>query len=481
MKYISIILLFFSLTFFSCDDLLKEDVYGSITTENFWQTEDDATAAIKAAYSETRGGWQGLSLWQFIVEDLGTDVGTGGYSSTYDYSSYTDWSSTNPDFPGWGIWPAFWQSISYANLVLDNVPSMDIDEDVINRIVGEAHGIRAMVYFHLVNWFGGVPAVVTTNDSRLEIPRETTDSIYNLIIDDLQIAIEFLPTKSELIAMDELDYGRLSKQAAQSLLAKTYLQTGNYKESAELSQAVINSGDYSLEPDYLNIFSLSNEGYDNTEVIWTLPFIAGTSPEVEGLVLQVYIYRADENSDYDEYYDWSGDIRSTSDFYNSFDEDDLRREGLFLSSDGTTDPIMLLKYPPDPATDGQFSGNDYPFIRLADVILMYAEALAQQNDLDGAVTQINKVRSRAGLENIDEGNFTQESLLAHILKERRWELYFEGHAKQDMIRLDREGMLEHIKSLSEDWEQYTAERYLLLPLPSGALAANPALEQNDGF
>jgi hypothetical protein len=78
-------------------------------------------------------------------------------------------------------------------------------------------------------------------------------------------------------------------------------------------------------------------------------------------------------------------------------------------------------------------------------------------------------------------NFTSVSLLNHIHQERRWELYFEGHAKRDMIRMDYNNLLEYIKSQSSDWEEVGPERYLLLPLPSSAIASNPGLIQNPGF
>jgi hypothetical protein len=112
---------------------------------------------------------------------------------------------------------------------------------------------------------------------------------------------------------------------------------------------------------------------------------------------------------------------------------------------------------------------------------MRAEALANLNNLEGAVNEINKVRNRAGLSDLNAVNFTPTSLLSHIYMERKWELYFEGHAKRDMIRMDYEGMLDYIKSVSEDWETFTAERYLLLPIPANALASNPGLYQNPGF
>ncbi len=482
MKNILHILLFaFSVLLFSCEDLLNEEAEGLISSTDYWQTEDDAVSAIKAAYASAKGGWEGMSFWQFVVEDLGTDIGVGGYFATTSYSGYTGWSSTTPDFIQWGIWTPFWLTINYANNVLDNVPDMDIDEDVKNRILGEAYALRAMIYFNMVNWYGGMPIVITLKETPLEIPRQSVDSNYALIESDLLEAISLLPTKTELVEMGETEYGRVSKYAAQSLLARTYLQQGKWEECLDAAAVVINSGEYNLEENYTDIFSLDNEGFDNDEVIWVLPFVAGTSPEVPGMILQVYLWRASENADYSEYYDWSGDIRVSSDFYSSFDKNDQRRDGLMISSDGDTDPIMLTKYPADPSTDGQYSGTDYPLVRLADVILMKAEAHAKLGQLSASVKEINKVRDRAGISALDSANFDQESLLAQIYKERRWELYFEGHAKRDMIRLNYSGMIDHIKSESSDWELYTAERYLLLPIPASALAANPGLDQNDGF
>lgn len=466
---------------FGCENALEEKNYGQIANSDFWNTEADAVAAIKAAYASTRGEWEGFTLWQFVVEDMGSDIATGGYFATYDYSAYTGWSATTPDFIEWGIWPAFWESINYSNTVLDYVPGMDINEQVKNRIIGEAHALRAMVYFYLVNWFGGMAEVTTTQLTPMEIPRQTVEQNYQLIENDLTTAIGLLPLKSELVAMGETDYGRLTKGAAQALLARAYLQQGKWQECADASQAVMNSNEYSLEPDYKAIFALSNEGFINKEVIWVMPFIAGTSPVIDAVVLQVYLWRAPENTDYAKYYDWNGDIRVTTDFYNSFESSDLRRKLLLSSTDPTIDPIMMLKFPADPATDGYNSGTDYPLIRLADVILMRAEALANLNNLEGAVNEINKVRNRAGLSDLDAANFTKTSLLSHIYMERKWELYFEGHAKRDMIRMDYEGMLDYIKSVSEDWETFTAERYLLLPIPANALASNPGLYQNSGF
>lgn len=468
-------------TSFGCEDALIEKNYGQIADSDFWNTEQDAVTAIKAAYASARGGWEGLSFWQYCVEDMGTNIATGGYFATFDYSSYTGWSGTTPDFVDWGIWPSFWETINYANTVLDRVPDMDIDEEVKDRVTGEAHAIRAMIYFYLVNWFGGMPEVTTAEETPTEIPRESVESNYTLIENDLKAAVDLLPEKSELVTMGELDYGRVSKGAARALLARVYQQQKKWPECAAAALEVIGSGEYSLETDYMSIFSLGNEGFANQEVIWVLPFIAGTSPVVDANVLLVYLWRAPENSDYGIYYDWNGDIRVTTGFYNSFENGDKRRKGLLASSDGTEDPIMLLKYPPDPATEGFNSGTDYPLVRYADVLLTRAEALANLNDIPGAAVEVNKVRARAGLAAIDPANYNVQTMLSHIHNERRWELYFEGHAKRDMIRMNYDNLIEYIKSQSADWETVTAERYLLLPLPESALASNPALTQNPDF
>jgi tetratricopeptide (TPR) repeat protein len=480
-KIILILILSIS-SLYSCEKALDETIYGKIAESNYWNTEKDAVAAIKSAYASIRGGWNGLSFWQFVVEDMGTETSTGGYFATTSYSSYTGWSATTPDFNSWGLWTPFWSGINYANAVLDNVPGMNIEEDVKNRITGEAYAVRAMIYFHLVNWFGGMPEVKTTKTAPLTIPRQTVESNYALIESDLKKAIDLLPLKSSLVALAEADYGRVSKGAAQALLAKVYLQQKKWQECADACSEIINSAEYILEPDYMDIFSLENEGFSNKEVIWVLPFITGTSPVINSCVLQVYLFKAGEIKTYSNYYNWSGDIRLTKNFYDSFESKDLRKKGLYYSaSSSLADPVMLLKYPSDPASDGSQSGTDYPFIRYADVLLMHAEALANLSDLIGAATDINTVRRRAGLPNVDPLSFNKQTLLSHIYNERKWELYFEGHAKQDKIRMDYDNMINYIKSKSTDWQIFTAERYLLLPIPANAVASNPGLDQNPGF
>ena len=470
----------------SCsDDFLDEVSKGKLTDSNYWNTEQDALTGIRAAYHQAAGSWTGYSLWHIVIEDLGVDYGVGGWFAINAYTSYTGWSATTPDFIDWGIYPQFWNMIEKANTVLDKIPDMDISATTKNRIIGEAHGLRALGYFTLINWFGSQPEVTDANDLRFEIPRESLESNYKLIENDLLAAAAALPLKSELVAAGETEYGRLTKGAVQSLLVKVFLEQNKWKEAADTALEIIKSKEYELEADYLGSFSLNKEGFTNKEDIWSIPFVTGTSPEIPAQILQVYLYKANEINGYGQYFDWGGNIRATTDFYNSFEQGDLRRKGLFYSNDGAAsgikDPVMLIKHPADPSSEGVMSGNDYRFIRYADVILMRAEALNKLGDISGAIDEINKVRNRAQLSPLDASKFDSAKLHDQIFNERRWELYFEGHGKRDMKRMKPSMLIDHIESVSGDWKTTGAERYLLLPVPARAISSNPVMTQNPGF
>ena len=470
----------------SCsEDALEEISRGVVTDESFWTTQAEAEMGIRTVYYNAGASFTGAyGVWQYIVEDVGTDVGVGGWFASDQYSNYSNWSSTTPDFADWAVWRPMWDMIYSANKVLDEVPNINMDQTIKERILGEAHGLRALAYFTMLNWYGPMAEVITSNDFRTEIPRGTITSNYTLIEADLAEAIQFLPLKSELVDKGELEYGRLTKGAVQGLLVKSYIEQSKWSEAANLALEIINSGEYGLEAVYLDIFSLKNEGFLNREVLWPMAFVTpqDANPQ-QSQVLQVYLHKASEITSFANFNDW-GTIRATEVFYNSFELGDTRREGLFYSTNSAEsigDPIMLVKYPADPASEGSKNGNDYPFLRYADILLMRAEALNNMGNISGAIIEINKVRLRANLPSLNADGFTQSTLNEHILNERRWELYFEGHGKRDLKRMNVDRLLAYIKTVSSDWESKTAERYLLLPIPNSALLANPALVQNSGF
>jgi hypothetical protein len=468
------------------DDILEEVTKGVVSDGTFWTSKAEAEMGIRAAYYKAGASFNGAyGVWQYVIEDIGVDYGVGGWFASSQYSNYSDWSSTSPDFIDWGIWNYMWRMIYDTNRILDQVPSIDMDDSSKSRILGEAYGLRALGYFTMLNWFGPMAEVTSSLEARNQIPRGTRDTNFTLIEGDLLAAIEGLPTKSELITMGEAEYGRLSKGAVQGLLVKVYLEQGKWGEASNLALEIINSNEYQLEPNYLDIFSLANEGFVNKEVLWPLAFVTPIdSDPQQSQVLQVFLFKAPEITSFNHFNNWGGTIRATNDFYNSFEPGDARKEGLFYSAIGATyinDPVMLVKYPADPASAGIRNGNDYPFIRYADILLMRAEALNNMGNVSEAVVELNKVRLRAKLPALNAANFGENTLRDHILNERRWELYFEGHGKRDMKRMNVEKLIEYIKTVSSDWQTKGAERYLLLPIPVNARNSNPLLGQNPGF
>lgn len=485
LKYIAVFS--FSMIFVFCDrSLLDEVPKGVVSEEVFFNSNENAEIALRGAYYKVGSSFNGYGIWQYVIEDLGVDYGVGGWFDSFSYSNYSDWSATNPDFIDWGLWGNFWDLIFQNNRLLELVPAIQMDATSKDRILGEAYGLRAFAYFSLLNWFGPVAEITTASEKRFEIPRGTLASNFKLIETDLINAISLLPSKSALMTMGETEYGRLSKGAVQGLLVKVYLEQQKWSDAASLALEIIDSNEYTLESNYLDVFSMENEGYSNTEILWTVPFTTPSTAEPQqSQLLQVYLFKAPEITSYNHFNHWGGTIRIASEFYESFEQGDLRKNGLFYSNTaalyGIDNPVMLLKYPADKNATGSRNGNDFPFIRYADILLMRAEALNNLGNQSEAIVEVNKVRSRAGLAALDESLYGQEALAKHIVQERRWEFYFEGHGKRDLKRMQPEMLKDHIKSVSSDWETRGVENYFILPIPANAIIANPLLEQNPGF
>lgn len=478
-KRISTFVLLFILTMFtSCEDNLKETIYGTLGDKNFWKTEKDIQEGLNSAYGQLNTRFNGFSIWQFIIEDCCTDI-NASTSSYIDFSNYTGWSSTTPDAINWGIYKFFWSQISYLNKTIDMIPGADINEEKKVAYISEARALRAFIYFTLVQWFNNIPLVTSSKEISYSIPQESSETIYKFIEDELIAASAVLPTNEEYIAQGMKDYARMSRGAAKSLLARTYLVQKKYAECRDICYQLIEkqdeNGKYALMNNYKSMFSTN--GYDNTEFIWTL---AGDGVN-NGMMLQVYLFKPwahPEKSFENVYLEWNGDISLTYNFYQSFPSNDKRLECLYYDADSNADRVMLTKYPAK-SPDKQFSASDFPVIRYADVLLMYAESLLYaDNDVKGTVKWLNVVRKRAGAAFHDPNVETSTTLKTKIYNERRWELFFEGCGKRDMLRFGT--LLNHILNKSKD-AGGKPERYYFLPFPATALTSNPALKQNDGY
>lgn len=478
-RYINIIIILSGILFTSSCDL-KETIYGTISDGSFWQTEKDIREGLNGAYGNLLEDYHGFSIWQYIIEDACTDysAATSGYAEFYTYSG---WSGTYPAAIDWGIYKYFWNQISYINKTLDNIPTADMSDEAKARYTGECRALRAFIYFTLVQWFKDIPLITSSTDDRYEIKQETPETIYSFIEQELTECQDGMLTKDELQSAGEKAYVHMTKAAAQALLARVYLVQKKYDECKAACEALINNpdvyGTYSLMEDYKAVFR--TKGYTNPETVWVLP--------ADGIynicLFQTYMWNLWDvegstvvrDKSYDIYVGW-GNLSVTADFYNTFDDVDLRKKTLGYDPLCDETRAMIMKYPAE-STNGEESSTDYPVIRWADILLMYAESLllGSTADLSSAIDQANIVRARAEAPLYNIADYTNETFTMELYRERRRELFFEGCGKRDMIRFGT--LTDYIKSVSSDAGS-NPERYFYLPIPTSALTANPVLKQN---
>lgn len=348
-------------------------------------------------------------------------------------------------------WKGLIVSITHNNNAINN------SEDG-TSINGEAKFLRAFANFTLVQAFGGVPIFTASEVSPLDIEaveRNTADEVYAFVIEDLQAAIASLPeTNTD---------GRPSTYAAQALLAKVYMAQGNTVAAEPLLENVINNSGASLLTEFADIFSNDNEL--NSEIIFAFQY---SSSELNAdklgdldLDLTNLFTTALSGSDSKILYP------VTDDLTNAYSDSDVRSAATF---NGTG----IVKYLPEDL-DGTNNNSDYIVIRLADVILLYAEAVNENASLTIAetVALLDNIRVRAGLSALTAASFNTRAQVEEAIKEeRRLELAFEGQRWFDLVRWGD----------AQDTLDFTDDNYLLFPLPLREVNANGgATEQNPGY
>ncbi len=340
------------------------------------------------------------------------------------------------------FYTGMYKSILSANNVIEN--STNATE------VGEAKFLRALSYFKLVKVFGDVPLNLVASPSVTDesiLLRQSVDNVYSsAIIPDLESAIAALSAESV--------NGRASKLAAQGMLGKVYMQQGNYSAAETQLAAVVNgaaAAGISLQENFADIFGVDNDL--NSEIIYATQISSSISDEYG----------------FSEFWSWSGGLDTKSlapldpSLVAAFDasEGDLRRDVTI-----NTETMSSPKFP-------QTGGPDHDWIelRLADVILLYAEALNENGNTSGALDQLNTIRTRAGLSNSMASS--QAEVRAAIANERRLELAFEGQRWFDLVRTG---------TVAEAMGQAVDSRFYLFPIPiSEVLASFGQITQNDGY
>ncbi|MGQ8337476.1 RagB/SusD family nutrient uptake outer membrane protein [Sunxiuqinia sp. A32] len=487
-KYIQIILFLFLIQ--GCKSILDEPVHSEFAGGNLLTTEPGIESLLFDAYSWSSNMLGPQSQHEIKRAEMTADILTqtgGGEHGNATYLLNFTWDATTNDDNAF-MWGSCWNAIRNANIVLDNIMNVEnINEQDRERISAEARFIRAIEYYDLWNQYGGVPLRKSTNDP-LELPRVGDDELISFVIAELEDIEQILPAPG-----NEPNHGRANSGAVRAFLTKIYLNTMQWQDAADMSQKIISNGYYELYPDYNEMFALENE--QNSEFIWVRSAYTNneaTSNTCTATAFPWGFYKAldggIEGVTQQGWTNWASQYRLYDEFYFSFSPNDTRKKRIltkYIHANGDTinllatpDNTRSMKYPPDPNATGNMHGNDIPFIRYADILLSRAEAL---NEIQGpnseSISLINQIRSRAGIEDLSLSDYnSKDELRDHILDERRWEFWYEGKRRRDLLRMGK--FIEFAQSRGVTNAQ---EFHRKFPIPQYALEANPLLEQNAGY
>lgn len=370
------------------------------------------------------------------------------------------------------LYNGLYKIINLSNFLIEELEAgkaVDISDQKKAEMISEAKFHRAFTYFNLVRYFGqfydlnseyGVVVRTAFATEILAQPRNSVQEVYAQIHSDLEYAAENGPTNVEHFYSSSL--------ASKALLAKVELYLGNFGAAATLSEDVINNGEgYVLEADYASIFMNS---YNSSEVL----FAPVTGAGAEGGTQMSLINRTS----------YSENLRTLADAQVGADADgvlDSLGSGYdprfsFAYSDETQGQNQQGKYPFGTITGSQ--GNTIYHLRLGEIYLIHAEAEARRHggDLDAALTSLNTIRLRAG---VDEKTLSdQATLLEDIRQEKLLELFFEnGEPWFDVVRYDILGNLE----ASAIKETLTSKDKFVLPMSTQVMIGNKNIVQNPGY
>ncbi len=498
----------------SCTNL-DETIFDNLTQENFPKTEEEFISALGAAYTSLYGlmnhnalfSVQEISSDEMMIPQRGADWFDGGqWLRMHRHEMNPNEESIN------GGWNFCYNGISNANRLIELFEGL-VEEGSVTAedaaaFIGELKTLRALFYFWLLDVYGNVPIVSEFANAEAQPATRSRADVYAFVESELAANVPNL-TRSK----DGTTYARMNYWVGKALQAKLYLNAEVYKGSAEWAKAeqaadeIINSGLYNLQGNYFDNFSSDNIG--SSENIFVVPY---DQVFARGFNLPQMTLHYSNQFTFDlQQQPWNG-YCSLQEFYNSYDANDVRRDGPadrgygnFLTgiqyrSDGVTvleDPSAEAE-DPDGATltftpeinmhfpnclrqagarIGKFEyalgstpdlDNDFPIFRYADILLVKAEAALRQGRSGDALALVNQVRARANADALT--TLTEEELLA----ERGREMFYEGWRRQDLIRFGR-------WTGTWDFKPASAPHTILMPIPANQINANPNLDQNPGY
>ncbi|MEP7107714.1 MAG: RagB/SusD family nutrient uptake outer membrane protein [Ferruginibacter sp.] len=481
----SIIILFGS----SCKKFLKEEPKNLVAITNFYQTENDAVSAVNAIYaylnSTSSGSTAGVyhsTFW--AMAGLASDemYNEAIFSPDLDQVSNFTHGPINASIEE--TWAIHYKAITIANIAIARIPAIQMDATLRTRLLNEAHFLRGLLYFNMVRMFGNIPLVLDENPPLTPEP-VPPNAVYEQVKNDL-IAAEALPDSYVAGA----GRGRATKGAAKAILAKVYLTLEMWQECSDKCKEIINSNQYALWEDFANAFKISSRG--GKEAIFSVGFGDAGGAIIFWEVGQFNVRLLPPQLSAEGVENAQGWQLPTLNLYNGYDAADRRRKVTFITeihnangSTTTIKPYIQKYWDREAEPKGNGSTNDFPVIRYADVLLMYAEASNELDNSTEAHKYINIVRKRARFDGTvdrntvpDYVNLNKEAFRDTVLNERRLEFVAEGQRWFDLVRKNK---LEKLVPRAKPGITPTAPKHYLFPIPQRELGLNPKLVQNTGY
>jgi hypothetical protein len=515
--------------FSSCEKALEEKAYSFLSPNQFFKNEADALAAINGVYSQLLS-WDLFAqpYWNFAVLDD-------------DHISGADWylsfvGAGNPlAYWGWERpWSGYYILIDRANTVLENVSGIeDMDTEIRERMLGEAYFLRGWSYFMLVQTYGAVPIRTASLaiDADANKPRESVVNVYNQAIEDFKNAESKLLPRAHAKSGG---LGRVHRGVAKAFLAKTYLtmasgslsgaqiqvRGGNdnayythqksvvkglegvdskeyFKLARDKALEVVTDNDYSLATNWTDLWKMSNR--NQGEHLWEIQALEGTfmnqihnyfnatSTFGRGAVWMTNNHYLDyEENDHRALYGIEHNFLSNTGgryYYPSWENTKYANlNGLVWNNNGGTDNrAYTIKYKDVSSPAVSQSDAFFPMMRLAEVMLMIAEADNEYNEGPTTVAYdyLDRVRRRSHADYSPE-NMTREAFRSFVIAERARELALEGVRRFDLLRWGIYlQVMNKITSGQNNISKLRLERNLLMPIPLSEITTNTAITENN--
>ncbi|MEQ9437890.1 MAG: RagB/SusD family nutrient uptake outer membrane protein [Cyclobacteriaceae bacterium] len=496
MKINTIIAGILSVALGACSDFLSIAPEGAVTPDNFFQTESDFRQAVDGVYAPLQELYDAQASWS--MAEMRSDNTHYFYNVDFRQpfpEEVADFLNGSENSVAEQRYYIDYDIIARANQLLSVIDEADLDQPLKDNFKGQALFLRAMAYFDLVRFYGGVPLPLepATGLESATLPRSSAEAVYDQIITDATAATDLLPSK------ENQESGRATSGAAWTLLGDIYVTLEQW-ENAE--NALTNVTGYALLDNYADIFDPVNK--NNEESVFEIQYLEGTSLGLDSYFPYFFVPLTDEHAQLtlgpsgSQNAPLSGWNIPTEDLISAYEDPEQDERfyasigfytGASLISDTTYVNLPYIKKYQHPHSIFGQTNQNFPVYRYAEVLLMLAEVMNEQGNTAEAQNYLNQVRNRAGLGNSMASG--QADLRDAILHERRIELAFEDKRWLDLVRtgsavavmnaygaqLKADPAYYYLSSASYNVDQND----LLFPIPFLEIQVNPDLEQNPGY